>query len=280
MSITKSILKKTKPMIERFPCVALAYRTWRDSKLQFKTPQQTPMGYKFLGNSIMEQGQFEPEVVDIVKKHLQDADVFINLGANIGYYCCIALHLGKKVIAFEPIEANLQSLYQNIYSNQWDQIEIYPIAISNKIGLTEIFGGGTGASMIDGWAGASNNYHRLVPTSTLDHIIGDKLNGQKCFILVDIEGTEKLMLEGAQSILKLNPKPIWLVEITIFENQPSGTQINPNLLSTFQIFWNNGYESRTADKHHQPVCEDNIIKIIESGSDQLSSHNFLFTEKK
>ena len=228
----------------------------------------------------MEQGKFEPEVVEIVKKHLPDADIFINLGANIGYYCCIALHLGKKVIAFEPIEANLKALYQNIYSNQWDQIEIYPLAISNKIGLTEIFGGGTGASMIKGWAGASKNYRRLVPTSTLDHIVGDKLTGQKCFFLVDIEGTEKLMLEGAQSTLNLTPKAVWLVEITICENQPSGTHINPNLLPTFQIFWENGYESRTADKNFQPVHKDDIVKIIETGSDHLSSHNFLFTEKK
>ncbi len=280
MSITKSILRKTRSAVERYPRLAITYRTWRDSKLLLKHPQTTPLGYKFLGNSVMEQGQFEPEVVDIVKKHLPKVDVFVNLGANIGYYCCIALHLGKKVIAFEPIEANLKSLYQNIYSNQWDNIEIYPLAITNKIGLTEIFGGGTGASMINGWAGASSNYRRLVPTSTLDHIMGDKLTGRKCFILVDIEGTEKLMLEGAQSVLNLNPKPIWLVEITISENQPSGTQINPNLLSTFQIFWKRGYESQTADKYHQPVSENDILKIIETGADHLSSHNFLFTEKK
>ena len=129
----------------------------------------------------MEQGLYEAEEVEIVKRYLSDADVFINIGANIGYYCCIALNLGKKTIAFEPIDLHLKYLYRNIKANNWDDIEIFPIALSKNTGLMKIYGGGEAASLIEGWSGTPKHYCRLVPTSTLDNVLCNRLAGKKCF---------------------------------------------------------------------------------------------------
>ena len=278
----RMIIRVIKPFIERFPRIAKFYRNFRDNKQNSGEPIETTMGFKFIGNSAMSLGKFEPEETEIFKSIINNVDILVNVGANIGYYCCLALNCNKYVIAFEPIDLNVKHLLRNIKANNWeDQIEVYPIALSNKkSGAIEIYGGGTGASLIRGWAGISVNYVNLVPISTLDNVIGNRLENKRSFIVVDIEGAEKYMLEGATSILEMTPKPIWMMEISIFEHQPKGIKINPNLLSTFQMFWERGYIARTANIENRVVLSDELNQIIKTGVNTLHTHNFLFIEKK
>lgn len=277
----KTIIHLVKPIIERLPRLAMAYRYMRDSSKINKYPKETPMGFKFIGDKSMETGQFEPEETQLVKKILPSVDILINIGANVGYYCCIALSLKKYVVAFEPINLNLRYLLRNIKANNWEsKIEVFPIALSNKVGVVDIYGGGTGASLVKGWAGTSEQYVTLVPSTTLDNAIGERFHSKQCFIIVDIEGAEKTMLEGANSIINMLPKPIWMMEISISEHQPNGILINPNLLSTFNFFWNNGYDAWTANEEFRIIHSDEIEKIVMSGVDSLHTHNFLFIEKE
>jgi len=233
-----------------------------------------------VGNHAMEQGLYELDEVNIIKKCLKKTDIFINIGANMGYYCCIALQEEKHTIAFEPIESNLMCLYRNVKANHWEKnVEIFPIALSNHTGLIEIYGAGAVASLVQGWGRLPEQYKRLVPVSTLDTVLDNRFVGKKCLILVDIEGAEDYMLESAKKFLALEPKPIWMVEIAVTEHQPTGTNLNPHLLSTFQRFWENGYEAWSADKHLKFITEEEVKKICGSGNDTFLTHNFLFIEK-
>jgi FkbM family methyltransferase len=238
------------------------------------------MGYKFLGIPTMERGSFEKEGTKLVSRLLRKTDVVINIGANVGYYCCLSLNENKRVVAFEPMAANLRCLYKNVLANHWQaKIEIFPIALSNKTGLLKIFGGGTGASLIKGWAGTPENYVEWVPATTLNNVLGSRLLGLRCLIIADIEGSELYMLEGASQLLSSDPKPIWLVEISITEHQPMGLSINPNLLTTFQMFWTNGYEAWTATEEPRLVEPIEIESILRTGKDTLLIHDFLFIVK-
>jgi FkbM family methyltransferase len=275
----KSIVAFLRPLIEKYPRVALIYRLLRDSKVIIQQPKMTSLGFKFHGNIAMEQGSFEPHETELVKIIFPKVDILINVGANIGYYTCLALYNQKKIIAFEPIELNVKVLLKNIKANNWQSnAEVLPIALSNSVGIIEIYGGGTGASLVKGWAGTSENYSTLVSCSTLNNILGNRLVGQKIFVIVDIEGAEDRMLEGSSAMLDLNPKPIWLVEISVEEHQPDGTKINPNLLNTFEKFWSRGYESITADSLLRKITREEIIKIIETKNNTFGTHNFLFFE--
>jgi FkbM family methyltransferase len=280
MSIAQRLVQLAKPLVERFPRVAMAYRHARDNRRALDAPRETPMGFRFTGNPLMENGAFEPEETEIVRRVLDSVDIVVNVGANIGYYCCLALQHGKHVVAFEPMSGNLRCLYQNVSANRWgDRIEIFPIALSDRIGTIQIFGGGTGASLIRGWAGTPEQYVETVPTSTLDTVLGSRLPGSRCFVLVDIEGAERLMLEGASSLLAQHPKPVWMVEISVTEHQPKDTVINPHLLSTFQVFWERGYEAWTADRRLRLVALAEVERIARTGVNTLGTHNFLFIEK-
>lgn len=280
MSITANLVRLFKPLVERLPFVALTYRQIRDNTQTLGKPKLTPFGFKLVGYSVMQEGNFEPNETAIIRKILGSVDIVVNVGANIGYYCCMALQAGKQVIAFEPLPSNLRYLYRNVLINGWQEnIEVYPIALSNRVGMIEIFGGGTGASLVKGWAGTPEQYVEVVPMSTLDNVLGTRIENKAKFFLVDIEGAEKWMLEGALLSLEAKVKPIWMVEVSISEHQPKGISINPELLATFDIFWDAGYEAWTADKQQRPVLRKELEAIVQTGKDTLHTHNFLFIEK-
>ena len=147
-----------------------------------KRAPETALGFRLIGSQAMKNGEFEVEETRIVRQILPYVDIVINVGANIGYYCCIALSQEKYVVAFEPDYLNLQYLLRNIEANDWSsQIEIYPIALSDRIGVIEMYGGSVMASLVKGWAGTPAQYVNLVPSSTLDHILGSKLQNRRSF---------------------------------------------------------------------------------------------------
>ena len=237
MFLLKWIIRLLKPLEGYFPRLASIYRTLRDQLDGMKEPQPTPWGFKLAGNTAMAQGIFEPIETELVRKLLNEVDILVNVGANVGYYCCHALSMGKTVIAFEPMEGNLRYLCKNIKANGWSGAEIFPIALSNSVGILEIYGANTGASLVKGWAGIPESYKTLVPCSTMDLLLNTRLQGKKAIILIDIEGAERWMLEGASKMLTNDPAPIWVIEITSKELQPHGIGMNPNFKTTFEMFF-------------------------------------------
>jgi FkbM family methyltransferase len=275
MKILYSLLR---PIAERYPWVAKLYRDFRSGKKLVKTPKMTPNGFLFIGNSQMESGQFEPEETVAIKKLLDNADVFIDIGANIGYYCCMALQQNIPTLAFEPINLNLQYLYKNIAANGWENnIEVFPVALGKKSRLIQIYGGGTSASLIKGWSNTPEYYCNWVPVSTLDVTVGSRLEGKRCLVLVDVEGAELMMLKGASVFLEMTPKPVWIMEITVTQHLPKDVHVNPNLLETFELFWEHGYQAWTCNSNPRLIEKEEIMQIAETEKNTLGTHNFIFS---
>ncbi len=279
MTLLNRLARSVRPLVERSPRLAMAYRHYRDMGHFTRSPVQTPFGFKFIGHPAMEAGTFEPDEVRVVKQLLRDADVFINVGANVGYYCCFALQAGRRVVAIEPVPNNLQYLYRNLLINDWDErVEVLPVAVGARRGLVDIFGGGTAASLLEGWAGIPSGYRQTVPLTTLDDSVGGRFDDQRCFILIDVEGAELGVLNGATSLLRAVCKPVWMVEICIDEHFPGGVKVNPNLRATFELFEQAGYSAWTVGKTLIPFDYDQARSIASTGVNTLSTHNFVFAE--
>lgn len=262
------------------PAIATRMRRTRDRWRLKKDARTTPFGFRFKGNEAMEAGTFEPEETFIIQKLLDSSDAFVNVGANIGYYCCMAMAKGVRTIALEPMEVNLQLLQQNLVSNDFTQgVEIFPIAASERPGIVKIYGNGTGASLIKGWAGVSEDFFTHAPSNTLDNILGNRFESLRTLYLVDIEGAEFEALQGAHGILAQSQHATWVVEICVSEHQPQGRTLNPRLLDTFQIFWRHGYEAHTASRQPRPVTQAMVEQIVSSGTDTLGTHNFIFVKQ-
>ena len=269
--IRRSLVK----IINRFPSLANYMRTIRDKNDYKSIAEMTQWGFTIAGNKEMASGKYEPPETELFRCLVKDMDVMINIGANVGYYCCHALSLNIPVIAVEPIARNYNYLMRNIRDNGWaNQAEIFPLAVGKCTDIVEIWGGGTAASLIKGWASIPENYRTTVPVITLDRILGASLDGKRALILVDIEGAEYMMLQGAKKCLVNSPRPTWIIEISTFEHQPD-QKMNPNLLKTFKIMFDSGYEAFTADESLSKINMIQIEKVIKQES-KFKTHNFLF----
>lgn len=277
--MAKWLISLLRTLDDRAPRIATTYRSVRDQLDFMEEAKATPWGFKLAGNAAMAQGTFEPTETELIRSILKQVDILVNVGANVGYYCCHALSLGIPIIAFEPIERNLRYLYKNIKINGWSGAEIYPIALSNFVGVLEMYGGNTGASVVKGWAGIPESYVALVPSSTMDVVIGTRLQGKRVLLVVDVEGAEKGVVEGATKMLTNNPKPIWVIEITTTDHQPHGVAINPNLKSIFELFFKNDYRSFTVDREIRPVTIEDVDLVL-NGSQTFGTYNFIFGESK
>lgn len=256
------------------PGVGRAYRSMRDERAALAPPVPTPFGFKLAGNVSMAAGGFETDEIEVFLKHLQNASTCIDIGANIGLYTCLAAAQGKHVIAVEPLAANLTALYRNLLCNDFLDVEVFPLGLSRKAGIKRLFGGNTGASFLPGWAGTSEEWHELVPVSTLDLIASSRFDGQTILIKVDVEGFEYEVLSGAEHVLGLSPRPTWLVEICLKENFPGG--FNRQFRETFEIFWRKGYEARTANREERLIHPSDVDRWEKQGHVDFGSYNYLF----
>jgi hypothetical protein len=99
---------------------------WWGTKVWTKTSEVvTPLGFKLISGlhpayELMRSGKFEVEETAVIARLLPRVDVFVDIGANLGYYTCLALQSGKPVVAFEPQQQNLQCLFQNLTVNGWE----------------------------------------------------------------------------------------------------------------------------------------------------------------
>lgn len=233
----------------------------------------TPYGFKLHGNRYMQAGVFEPEETAFAQRCLNETEVFINIGANIGYYCLHALKLGRKTIAFEPNDLNVLHLLHNVRVNGWQEgFELFPLALSDQTGIMEIYGGGTGASLLSGWAGSQAYHSTLCPVARLDDVLGNRFAGKKTFVLVDIEGAEYFMLCGAGILLRQQPRPLWLMEVC---RQGHDNRANPNFAKTFELFWAAGYSAWLVSGKPRRV---EASEIAAGGNALPAQGNFLFVE--
>ena len=227
----------------------------------------TPFGFQLMGHEVFRTGAFERETVELVKSYLPKVDIFLDIGANIGYYTCLARSMDTQVLAIEPLADNLRTLYQNIEVNNWLDVEVWPVALGDTPGMAKIYGKGTAASLIKYREHDKEKWEQNIAVNSLDNILNSRFKNKKLFIKMDVEGMEFRVLQGAYKTLQRKPKPLWLVENAIM--LPSKKKKNPHFLKIFQIFRRYGYEAYRGDKKQQIVRENDINRWAKT-----SKHDF------
>lgn len=240
-----------------------------------KISVNTPFGFKFLGPSVMQNGSFEVTETKILIKLFFQADIFVNVGANFGYYICMARNMGVRSIAIEPIPINQRILKQNLIENNWDQnVILHPIACGNSNGNVTIYGEGTGASIIPGWAQNPSRLKHIVPMKKLDTILSNEKVTSKSVILIDVEGFEFDVLRGAENILGSPDKPVIMLESGLTDHRSEGG-LNLKFLEIFKFIVKKGYRVFNVKDTNFEITQELIEKNIEQNEDQLGTHNFL-----
>lgn len=149
------------------------------------------------------------EYTPIFQDLITTCNVFIDVGANTGYYSLLAAtqHPRIHVHAFEPAQGPLHYLRKNIDLNQFsNQISIHSIALSNSAGAVNFYEvknkkyaylphnlGGVGSLTED-----LSKTAYMVKTETIDRFAAQHSITSIDLMKIDTEGTEHFILEGAQ----------------------------------------------------------------------------------
>lgn len=150
------------------------------------------------------------EIVLLLERILRTGDVYVDVGANIGFMTINGAKVvgdNGRVIAIEPEPRVLTKLRHNVEINCANNVTIVPRAIGEYIG-TAIFSVATeeGLSRLDHGLGDNPCMVLLekieVPVTTLDSLIEEVVPGRPVrLVKMDIEGFEYSVFKGARKLL-------------------------------------------------------------------------------
>ncbi len=160
-------------------------------------------------------GDWEAEVVRALEQVVLPGMLAMDIGAHIGFF---TLFLSKlvgpegRVIAFEPLPENFKILQENISLNRCHHVRAVNKAILDRRGPAEI-----NVPPNDPLPGTvswlAQEGARPVPVEaiSLDEFVeGERLAVD--FIKMDVEGTEELVLRGAEEVIATH-HPLLLIEV-------------------------------------------------------------------
>lgn len=154
-----------------------------------------------IGRAILVKGEFDHEVWRIIEGSLQQGGVFIDVGANVGYYSMLASNLvgaAGAVHVFEIDPRPLRCLKRNAMACKNQNLYINEIAVGNYVGHAMLESGeDCGHSSVK-----SEGKGTKVAILTLDHWLQLSEVPERIDVLkLDIEGGELKALEGAKELI-------------------------------------------------------------------------------
>jgi FkbM family methyltransferase len=159
--------------------------------------------------ALMSGGRYEEENIDVLFSFLKDDTIFLDIGANIGFF---TLKIGKrlgprgKVYAFEPHPRIYELLQRNVYVNGLSKlVTCFKLALSDKnttetlrYPIGHLGGGQLGPGEILGHTAVDAELRRL------DDLLGADF---RCdLVKIDVEGHEIGVLDGMKNIVLNSPQ--------------------------------------------------------------------------
>ncbi len=207
------------------------------------------------------QRPYEASIRSYLEKTLMSGDIFIDIGANVGYYTLLASPLvGKKggVIAFEPEKENFKTLEKNILINGFKNIQALNMAAGmiteeRNLYLNPLNEGGHSLNVMNNYRDnqkvmskeeskkAFPNFKstQKVQTTSVDSYIAKYPHIENISLVkIDVEGFEGEVIKGMKELIENKKVKAIICEISD-TNSPVIDVFRKNLYSVY-IFQNEG----------------------------------------
>jgi FkbM family methyltransferase len=214
---------------------------------------QTP---DVIGSVIYSTGQWEPLITRYIRGHLHAGDIFVDVGANIGYYTLLAAHLvgpSGHVYAIEASPSMCERLVRNVRLNDYRNVSVIQGAVAEKKGEVSLFKGDElnlgHSTTIEALAEREGlALEGRVNADTLEHFVGGDELRRARFIKVDVEGAEFSVLAPLfESLDDFNPETEWLLELSPMHSP--GGQVDIDTI--FTAFLSRGYTAYGIDNRYE-----------------------------
>ena len=170
-------------------------------------------------------GFYEPEELEIIRRHFVPGSVFCDIGANIGNHSLFALKFlyASRVILFEPNPVAIAILRSNLQLNGVEErcdLSNLGIGVSNRsaegLGITARPKNLGGGRLVEG--------EGAITLRRGDEMLGAT---QVDFIKIDVEGMEVDVLDGLAGVVQAQ-RPTFFVEVDNVNGTEFATWVQDN----------------------------------------------------
>lgn len=184
----------------------------------------------------------EKVVTEMIIDSLRDAKCFVDVGANLGWYTCIAAtHMPNgAVYAFEMDDLNFALLKKNIAINDLSNVEVHNMAISNSCSLVSYQRDENRPSPTFRMDASTENEKSAGRVSVHSITLDDFFQSKRIVpdvVKIDVEGAEMNVLMGMKKTLR-ESRPIIYLEIHPYDLQHYHTSTT----SIISMLIEGGYE--------------------------------------
>jgi FkbM family methyltransferase len=199
---------------------------------------------QYVSRQIREQGIWEPYETSLVLSLLEEGSVFVDVGANIGYFTVLAASLvgpGGAVFAFEPDPANFGLLQANVTLNSVDrQVSALQAGLAGTSGDGRLFL--SADNLGDHQIYATDAQRASLPIVLVNgsEYLADRL-ARIDLLKVDTQGSEYEVMSGLLPLLRQLEQPqriiIELTPLSLRQAGASGRALIELLASLGQPMW-------------------------------------------
>jgi len=182
-----------------------------------------------IDRKIIQGEDHDPEVKKLIDNELNDGGLFIDVGANIGYFSLLAaVKKNVEVIAFEPSPRERKRLYENVALNDFNNVVIYPFALSDKpqklaLGIARDWNPGLNSFVNNLGSEQVNSIE--VSCYSFDEIITAQMARRIKLIKIDVEGYEMVVLKGMKGSMDNLKQAKFILEINTKFLEKAGSSV-------------------------------------------------------
>lgn len=250
-----------------------------------------PENDRHISSAIARDGTWEPFETEVVRRLLtapdRDRPLFVDCGANLGWYSVVAAALGADVVACEPLPANAALLRRNLADNRPQgtslrtRVEMHEVALGERTGaaVLRLSADNQGDHRIDPATSAGGGGRRPgveVAMTTLDAVLA----GRRPDVLkIDTQGSEVAILRGGRTAWQPGPgrrDPSIVLELWPYGLRCAGAHedellalIGPLVDTTHRCF-----EVREWSATLAPLSADDVASMVSVGGFSAAMKGF------
>jgi len=177
-------------------------------------------GDKYIGERVA-LGKYEPYESQLILREVNERDVVVDVGANIGYYTILLadkVGVNGRVYAFEPNKICFEILKKNVEKNGFKNVELVNKAISDKKGINKLFISRENYGDHKLFKDEKNRENEPIKTVKLDEYLKNR-EKKIDFMKIDSQGWEPAIIDGSKEIIKRDRPTIF------FEYSPMSYEV-------------------------------------------------------
>lgn len=204
------------------------------TRMQIHFPDMIQKGIYFCG-------VWEPTISAFIRDSLSEGDVFVDVGANIGYHTCLAAKKVGEAGEVHAIEASpdiARTLERNLRLNGANRVQIHKVAILDEAREVTLFTGpesalGISSVFPDDAQGGARGRSVAVSALPLHQVVDEETLYGARLIKVDVEGAEWPVFCGIRDRLdRFGDSTEWIFEVTPAAIAERGGSVT-EMLATF-----------------------------------------------